>query len=117
MVNKLAKVLAVVLSIFVVYKIVTFDLFDEDKPIKVFALDANGRSHSMGIYYVPANATRNDYIQLRRVYSNNNIKVLASYERYQQVFDYKQLSDSTLWLILRDTSSYRPRQDTFLVKF
>jgi hypothetical protein len=115
-VKKLWIALAIVAAIFICYLLATFDLFNEDEPVKVVSLDSRGYGHSIGVYYIPANATRDDYIQIRKVDPENRIEVLESYERYQQVLHHRRLNDSILWMVLRDTSSYKMRQDTFLIK-
>jgi hypothetical protein len=106
--------LAIITILIVVYNLMTFSIFDEDKPIETIQLITKRKEYKVGIYSVPANATRNDFIQVRKVFDNKT-ELIASYERYQVIVDHSQLKDYSLMLVLRDTASYNIRQDTFLL--
>ncbi|GAB3891891.1 hypothetical protein GCM10028803_04160 [Larkinella knui] len=90
----------------------SFTLFDEE-PIEITQFNYN--KASFAIYYISSNATQQDYIQIRRILLKGNFKVLTSFERYQILSSYKLFND-TLQLVLSDTSSYKPRQDTLKVR-
>jgi hypothetical protein len=90
-----------------------FKLFDEE-PIEITQFKF--KASTFGIYYIPSNATQQEYIQLRKVFSKRSFKVLSSFERYQILTSYKLTNDDSLQLILSDTASYKPRQDTLKVK-
>ena len=88
-------------------------MFDEDFiEITQFKL----KTATFAIYYIPSNATQQEYIQIRKVFSKKTFKVLNSFERYQFLISYKIIGDDSLQIILSDTASYRPRQDTLKVK-
>ncbi|GAB3927788.1 hypothetical protein GCM10028804_33480 [Larkinella terrae] len=87
-------------------------MFDE-KPIKIAQF--KHKEASFGIYYIPSNATQQEYIQIRKILFRDNFKVLSNFERYQILSSYK-LIDDTLQLVLTDTASYKPRQDTLKVR-
>lgn len=89
-----------------------FTLFDEN-PIEIVQFKHN--TGTFAICYIPSNATQQEYIQFRKIFSKNNFKVLNSFDRYQLLSSYKIIGDS-LQLVLSDTALYRLRQDTLMVK-
>ncbi|MDH4460794.1 MAG: hypothetical protein QE277_05185 [Flectobacillus sp.] len=67
----------------------------------------------MTVFYIPSNATSQDYVQIRkRDNTTGNESILGNYERFQSIEKYRQLNDSLLEIILLDTASYTPRKDT-----
>lgn len=68
------------------------------------------------VYAIPGNATMQDYIQVVNATDANNPVVVKNYERYNVLEDYKLVTDTTLLLILRDTTRYMENKpDTFLL--
>jgi hypothetical protein len=109
--KKTIVVLLIALGILFVIQ-VNFTLFDED-PIEIAQF--KHKTVTFAIYYIPSNATQQENIQFRKIFSKNNFKVINSFERYQILSSYKIIGDS-LQLILSDTVSYKTRQDTLKVK-
>ena len=99
--------------LFVLYFVFNFTLFD-NKPIEISKFEGSSDKYQLAIYYVPSNATTQDYIQIRKLYSSGVFVVLQNFERYQVVKKYS-LENRKLRIILSDTSSYIQRQDTILV--
>lgn len=117
--NKLVlAILAIVILLFSLrYKVILFSLLWNDNPLKIKTIELINMSYLLECYYLPSNATSQDYVQIRQVNKQTNAEIiLENYERYQSVSNYKQLNDSLVSIILIDTSSYIQRRDTVLVK-
>lgn len=100
---------------YVMFKIVTFDLFEnENKVIKEIQIPAN--RNTIRIYYIPSNATTECYIQVRKI-ENGKEEILKSFERYNFLDDYTLIGPDSVRLILRDTSFTNSIIDTVVVKF
>lgn len=99
--------------LFVLYIVFTFELFD-DKPTELVKFDSDSDKYKLAIYYIPSNTSHQDYIQIRKIYSDRTFYVVQSFERYQILKKYTFLNNQ-LHMVLSDTTSYRPRQDTIVV--
>ncbi|MDJ1485033.1 hypothetical protein QNI16_31335 [Cytophagaceae bacterium YF14B1] len=102
-----------VLIILMIVCIGTFSLFD-DEVKELVHLDKGDRNCQFKIYYIPSNATVQSYIQIRKLCPDKEIETIASYERYQQLVHYQMMGDSVK-MIIKDTISYKHRQDTVTV--
>jgi hypothetical protein len=112
-INKKLITVVLLLALAVLFIVQTnFKLFDEE-PTEITQFKF--KTSTFGIYHIPSNATLQEYIQVRKIFSKRNFEVLNSFERYQVLISYKLIKDS-LQLILSDTASYRPRQDTLKIK-
>ena len=98
--------------IYIIYKVVTFKLFDVEIT-KVQEIDVPNKSYKLGLFYLPSNATSQSYIQVKQLDNAEGV-ILKNYERYNFIKDYKVYND-TLRLILCDTIFNRPA-DTILLK-
>lgn len=110
--NKITIIITLAILTILFVAQANFILFDE-KPAEIIKFKHN--ISTFAIYYIPPNAAQQEYIQFRKVFSKDNFKVLDNFKRYQILTSHKLLNDS-LQLVLADTSSYRPRQDTVRVK-
>ena len=106
--------LGLVFIVFVVYKILTFSIFDvEIKEISM--VDVPNKNFKIGIYYLPSNATSQDYIQVRKI-ENDVEHVIENFEKYNFVVKSDLMGDSVLSLILKDSIMNVVKQDTFFIK-
>jgi hypothetical protein len=113
-INKKTIIVVLLIALTVLFAIQTnFKLFDEE-PVEITQFKF--KTSTFGIYYIPSNATQQEYIQVRKVFSKRDFKVLNSFERYQILTSYKLMDNDSLQFVLSDTASYRPRQDTLKVK-
>ncbi len=95
-------ILAGILTLFGIYKISTFRIFDDEiKVIEEFR--PPNKDYTIRLYYVPSNATTQSYIQVRKIESNIE-EVLKSYERFNHLESYS-LNRDTLIITVSDTSS------------
>lgn len=101
----------IIVSLYFVYEIATFSLFDESDIAKIADIEFSDKIYR--IYYVPSNATSQSYIQVRSIRGDSEY-VLKSFERYNYVNDYALVND-TLRLVLSDTISYDQTADTLLI--
>jgi hypothetical protein len=99
--------------VFVIYKVLTFSLFD-DEVKEVAKINVPNKNFRIGIFYLPSNATSQDYIQVRKI-GNGVENVIESFERYDFIVETELKGDSLLSLILKDTSRNVIEQDTFLI--
>lgn len=105
--------IVLVIAAFVIYKMSTFSLFDSE--VKCLAeFDVPEQDYKLRVYHVPSNATRLDYIQVRK-FKNNKEDVLENYERYDSLVSYL-LSDKALKLRVINTVQMKPRTDTLILK-
>jgi len=110
------SIIGIVLIIvaFTIYKMATFSLFDVEVN-EVTRINVPNRNFELAIYYLPSNATSQDYIQVRKI-ENGVENVIESFERYDNVVKSELEGDSLLCLILKDKSINAVKQDTFLIK-
>ncbi len=104
-------ILAIV--VFVIYKVSTFSLFDVEIK-EVVKINVPNKNFKIAIYYLPSNATSQDYIQVRKI-ENGVESVIESFERYDYLVETEFKGDSLLSLVLKDTSLNANRQDTFSI--
>lgn len=107
------SVVAIVLAAFFVYKLLTFKLFEEDN-VKLKVIDVPDRKYKLNLYYIPANATNQSYIQVRQETTAGE-NVIKSYERYNYLNSFT-INEGHLKLILNDTSFVNRKADTVLLK-
>lgn len=105
--------IVIVFVAFVVYKISTFSLFDIEVK-EVSMIDVPNKNFKIGVFYLPSNATSQDYIQVRKI-ENGVENVIGNFERYDFVVKSELIGDSLLSLVLKDTSMNAVKQDTFLI--
>lgn len=67
-------------------------------------------------YFIPSNATSQNYIQLRKI-SGKKETIIANYERYDKVRFLNFESDSVVRLVVENTTAYIKSRDTIDVKF
>lgn len=91
--------------------------FEEDKPLIIKILTLPKREYALIFYYIPSNATSQNYVQIRKKYNENREEVFKNYERYQGISEYKFVNDSLLRIVILDTMSYIQRKDTVFVKY
>lgn len=98
---------------FVIYKISTFSLFDiEIKEVSI--IDVPNQDFKVGVFYLPSNATSQDFIQVRKI-QNDVGNVIGNFERYDFVVESELTGDSLLRIVLKDTSLNTVKPDTFLI--
>jgi len=98
---------------FFAYEFAGFTMFDV-KIEKITEIKVPNKFYRIGLYYLPGNATSQDYIQVKRL--GNRDTVLQNYERYNFVSDYRIIDDINLRLILRDTTFSDRKADTVFLK-
>ncbi len=82
--------------------------FISDMPVKIGVIEYNDKK--VFIYKSLSNATVEESIQLRT--SEDSLNSKRVFERYDDVVDFTVIDDS-LKLILKDTSGYKVKVDTF----
>lgn len=116
MTRKLIKILFVIIVIvilFGVYWVSTFDILPvEEKLVSRFE-DHSGKV-TYEIFIMSGNATTNDAIQLRRVEKTNST-VVSTIADFNAVESFKVLNDSSLQLSLKDTYVESNEPETFIV--
>ncbi|GAB3322985.1 hypothetical protein GCM10027299_18830 [Larkinella ripae] len=90
-------------------------IFDEPEFEKLATVCTQYDEVCYKCFYVPSNATSQEYIQLRRSIGGRD-SVIANYERYDLVDTIQLIDESTISLVLEDTSAYLKRKDTIIVK-
>jgi hypothetical protein len=93
------------------------NLFSEDTPKMLSSLKLGNRNFNISIYYIPANATSQNYIQIRKVYNDKHEEIYKNFERYQGINDLKVVNDSLFRVVVLDTMSYKTRVDTMIIKY
>lgn len=104
-IKKIFKIIVIfiaIASIYGIYKIATFQIFDDEIKI-IEQINVPNRNYSIKIYYVPSNASSQSYIQIRKLQSGV-VEVLENYERYNHLDEYKIIEDDTLSITISDTS-------------
>ncbi len=107
------SVVIIILAAFFAYKLLTFKLFQEDD-VKLKVIDVPDRKYKLNLYYIPANATNQSYIQIRQVTTAGE-NVIKSYERYNYLVSCA-VNEGYLKLILNDTSFINGKPHTLLLK-
>src|SRR5690606_7806174 len=87
---------------YIIYQKANFSLFDVELK-KVAEIKVPNKPYTLNLYYVAGNATAQNVIQVRQVL-NDNETVLQNYERYNFVNGYEIKDDTTLQLVLSDTT-------------
>lgn len=105
--------IVIVIIVFAIYKLSTFSLFEVNVK-EVSKINVPSRNFKVGIYYLPSNATSQDYIQVRKI-ENGVENVIENFERYDCVVKSELQGDSILSLVLKDTSLNATNPDTFLI--
>nr|WP_121271549.1 hypothetical protein [Pedobacter schmidteae] len=103
----------IALVIFLGYKLLTFNLFD-DENVKLKSIIVPDREYRLDLYYVPANASNQSYIQVRQI-KNTKEYILKSYDRYNYLVS-NSISGGQLKLILKDTSLTNANADTVVLE-
>ena len=83
---------------------------------KLATIDVPNKNFKVIIFYLPSNATSDNYIQVSKQVGNS-IQIIENFKRYNYLENFKLLSDSSLLLIIRDTVSYLGNKpDTVIIK-
>lgn len=107
--------LALILGIVLTYhqSLVIPFLWNNENAIQLMTIHLSQKKYSMTVFYLPSNATSQDYVQIRkRDNTTGDESIAGNYERFQGIEKYRQLNNSLLEIILLDTASYTPRKDT-----
>lgn len=108
------SITVVLILLIAVIKISTFNLFDtKDQLITTIPLEAI--DYEIEIRHVQSGATAEETFLVNQV-SDNEIKTLAVYEKYNCLNDYWLLGDTVLVIVLLDTINVKNLPDTMLVK-
>jgi len=102
--------LAIIAVIIIAFR---FSLFGSEIE-EVAIIDISGKDNKIGIYYIPSNATSQDYIQIRKLGEGQD-EIIKNFERFDFVVNSELIDDSLLRVVLKDTSAYIVNQDTFIV--
>lgn len=92
-------IIILILSVFVIYKLSTFTLFDDEFKV-VESIQVPDKNYTIKIYHIPSNASSQSYIQIRKI-ENGVEEVLESYERFDHLDSYF-LEKDTLVLTISD---------------
>lgn len=87
---------------YIIYQMTTFSLFDVEIK-KVAEIKVPNKPYTLNLYYVAGNATAQNVIQVRQQL-NDKETVLQNYERFNFVNSYEITNDTTLQLVLSDTT-------------
>ncbi|GAB3552149.1 hypothetical protein [Spirosoma fluminis] len=90
-------------------------IFDEPKFEELATTCTQQNKVCYKCFYTPSNATTQDYIQLRRSTGGKD-SIIANYERYDIVDTIQLINESTIRLVLEDTTAYIKSKDTIAVK-
>lgn len=119
--NKMKKVFLISLVvtfliafIFISVKILGFKLFDVEK--KSLGKIVVNDEIILDINIVETGTTTNNVIQIKKIYSNGSWEILGSFENYNYLENYHRLSDSTIQLVMNDTSYHKNKPDTVILK-
>ena len=104
-------IIIVVILGFVIYKILSVQLFDNNSVI-LKELTIPDKSYSIVVYSFPSSATIQGSIQVHAKYPDGEDRLLKNYDRYNKLISISN-GDSILNLKLVDTISYEPKIDTF----
>ncbi|MBO0934103.1 hypothetical protein [Fibrella aquatilis] len=108
--KKMLLIAVLILLAIAVYIAADFELFD-NAPLELTRFKRVNSKNDVAVCYIPSNATQQEYIQVRKIISNNSFVIIKSFERYQSIGQHKWSGD-TLQIVLLDTASYKPRKDT-----
>lgn len=78
-----------------------FSIFEEF-PILIAKLDVPNQNYKIELYHIPSNASSQDYIQVRIVYSESTFKVIKNYKRYN-FGKLNFITDTSMQIMLIDT--------------
>lgn len=110
----LTFIIALLIIAVIIYKGLSFKLFDTE--ITSFAkIPFDNKSCVVDICLVETGATTEDVIRIRKVSDNGEVQTIKTFERYNHLIDCKKLNDTTIMLILKDTSYYANQADTFRI--
>jgi hypothetical protein len=110
----LTFVIAILIIAVIVYKWHTFKLFDVEIT-SLAKIPFDNKGCVIDISLVETGATTEDVIQIRKVSDNGEVQPIKSFERYNHLIDCKKINDTTILLILKDTSYYANQADTFKI--
>jgi hypothetical protein len=74
------------------------------KGIKLFSTQMTNKKAYIRVMYYPSNATLQSSIQVQKIV-NDSIEVIKDYERYNYMDTWRLINDTTLMLVIRDTTS------------
>jgi hypothetical protein len=94
---------------------ISCNIFQGDEPKLLDKLNLEKRNFDLSVYYIPSNATSQNYIQIRKVFNDKHEEVYKNYERYQGIKELKTVNDTLVRIIILDTMSYKPRVDTMII--
>lgn len=86
----------------IIYLRTSFYLF-EVKIKKIAEINIPNKTYAINLYYIPENATAQSIIQVKGQLYDHEI-VLQNYEGYNFVNNYEIINDTTLQLVLSDTT-------------
>ena len=109
--KKIIGIFVLLILIFIFYKIVTFQLFDDDLKI-IKTLDIPNKKYKIKIYYIPSNATTKENIEIRKA-ENNEEFTLKNFEMYN-IVDNEKIKGDSLFLKIKDSTGRMPTEN---VKF
>lgn len=99
---------------YIIYNsISSFDLFEESSQ-SIKTIENPGRDYKIGIYYMPANATTQSNIQVRKLL-NGQEEILESFERYN-FLESTDIRNDTLMIRVKDTSRNHVKAKSFFIK-
>lgn len=106
-------VLLSLIGYFIYHSLSSFDLFEESsQQIKI--IENTDRDYKIGIYYIPANATTQSNIQVRKLL-NGQEEILQSFERYN-FLESAEIRIDTLMIRVNDTSRNHVKAKNFYIK-
>ena len=79
-------VVILILLVFVIYKLSTFTLFDNEFKV-VESIQVPDKNYTIKIYHIPSNSSSQSYIQIRKI-ENGVEEVLENYERFDHLDSY-----------------------------
>ena len=110
----LTSIIALFIIAVIIYKGLSFKLFDTEIT-SLAKIPFDYRGCVIEISLVETGATTEDVIQIRKVSDNGKVQPIKTFERYNHLIDCKKLNDTTVMLILKDTSYYANQADTFKI--
>ena len=87
---------------YIIYQMANFSLFDVEIK-KVAEIKVPNKPYTLNLYYIAGNATAQNVIQVRQQL-NDTETVLQNYEKFNFVNSYEIPNDTTLQLVLSDTT-------------
>ncbi len=102
MLKKIIAIGLLLLTLFLIYVITTFKIFDVNL-ILLEEIKLIEKNYSIKVYNIPSNTVSVSYIQIRKS-SGKTEKVLYNYKNFNSLKSWK-LKNDTLYLILCDTNT------------